>query len=156
MGAWLELFRSLGQALIELIKAEVAEVREQVAASGKHLAIAVGLMLAAAMVAFWFFALLIYTAVEVLALWLPRWGAAATVAGVFLVLVLALAGAGYFKLRRLESPTEIFGRQWRDHREWWNRRLLAIDDELPPGAVPPAPAVPRVPPAAATQPEELS
>jgi hypothetical protein len=34
MAAWIELFRALGQALIEVVKAELDEVRGRLAASG--------------------------------------------------------------------------------------------------------------------------
>ena len=130
MGAWLELFRSLGQALIALAKAELEAVGEELAASRRRLTGALALLGAAAAVAFWTVALLIYTTVQVLALWLPQWAAAAIVTGGFLLVVALLAGLGLHRLRRLEGPARTLARHLEDHREWWNTRLLA-DGETP-------------------------
>lgn len=131
MGPRLELFRSLGQALIELVKAELEALGEEFAGAGKKLAVALALLGAAAAFAFWTVAALLYTVVEVIALWLPRWGAAAIVTGVGLLAVGLLALVGIVRLRRLESPARTVGRRLADHREWWNEQLLAGADEGP-------------------------
>lgn len=129
MSQWLELFRTLGQALAELATAELAALKEELARNGKTLAVALGLFAAAAAVGFWLIALILYTAIQVLAVWLPLWGASAVVTGVFVILVAVLALVGAAKLKKLESPGATFGRRWSDHRAWWDRRLLA---EAPP------------------------
>ena len=131
MGAWLELFRSLGQALIALAKAELEAVGEELAASGKRLTGALVLFGAAAAVAFWTVALLLYTVVQVLALWLPQWAAAAIACGCLPAVVAILAAIGVVRLRRLEGPARTLARHLEDHREWWNDRLLADGEALP-------------------------
>ena len=104
MGQWLEVFRALG------------------------------LFGAAAAVGFWLVALILYTLIQVLALWLPQWGAAAVVTGLTALAVAALALIGWSKLKRLESPGATLGRRWQDHREWWDRRLLATPAAVPAAA----------------------
>lgn len=132
MGAWIELFRALGQALIEVVKAELEEVRGRLAASGKQLGLALGLLAAALMIGFWAVALLLFTLVAVLAIWLPQWAAAAIVLGFVLLVMAVLAAIGVAKLKRFENPTETVGRQWRGHLDWWNRQLLAQGEAVPP------------------------
>jgi hypothetical protein len=137
MGAWLELFRALGQALVELVKAELAALGEDLAASGRKLGAAIALLGAAAAVAFWAVAVLLYTVIQLIALALPLWAAAAIVFGVCALAVGVLAGIAVVKLRRLESPARILERRLADHREWWDRRLLADAESGPaPGARP--------------------
>jgi hypothetical protein len=78
----------------------------------------------------------------VLALWLPPWGASAVVTGICALAVAVLALLGWVKLRRLESPAATIGRRWQDHREWWDRRLLA---ESPPPELPAPGSAPEEP-----------
>lgn len=131
MNQWLEMFRAIGQSLAELAAAELAALKEELARNGKTLGVALGLFAAAAAIGFWLIALLLYTAIQVLAIWLPMWGASLTVTGVFVIVVAVLALIGVAKLKKLESPAATVGRRWSDHRRWWDRRLLA---ETPPPA----------------------
>jgi len=140
VGEWLELLRALGQSLADLAKAELAALKAELARNGRTLAIALGLSGAALMVVFWLVWLLIYTAVQILAIWLPLWGASLVMVGVLLLLVATLALLGMSKLKRLESPAATAGRRWEDHRDWWDRRLLA---ETPPPAGLPPPGAPE-------------
>lgn len=131
MGAWLELFRSLGQALVDLVKAELAAIGDELAASGKQLGVGLALLAAAAAFGFWTAAVLIYTVIQVIALWLPLWAASAIVTGAFALVVAVLAILGIRRLRRLEGPARTLGRHLQDHREWWNAELLAGADDRP-------------------------
>jgi len=131
MRPWVELFRALGQSLADLARAELAALQAELARNGRTLALALGLFGAAAVVGFWLIALVIYTLIQVLALWLPEWGASAVVTGIFALAAAVLALLGRLRLRRLESPAATLGRRWQGHREWWDRRLLA---ESPPAA----------------------
>lgn len=147
MGEWLELLRALGQSLADLAKAELAALQAELSRNGKTLAIALGLFGAAMTVGFWLVALVIYTVIQIAAIWLPLWGASLLVTVLFALLVAALAAIGWSKLKRLESPAATFGRRWQDHREWWDRRLLAETPPpagLPPAGIPPE-AVPEEP-----------
>lgn len=130
MGAWIELFRSLGQALLDLFKAELATLRRELERSGRTLAVALGLFGAAAAVGFWLIGALIYSLIQVVAIWLPLWGASLAVTGLFAVAMAVLALVGVRKLKRIESPAATVGRRWEDHLEWWNDRLLAEAESI--------------------------
>ncbi len=131
LGAWIELFRGLGQAYLDLLRAEWAAVRRDLARSGKRLAWAAGLFGAAAAVGFWLVATLIYTLVAVLAIWLPQWGAALVVLGLLVLVVAGLALAGVAHLKRVENPAAVVGRRYEDHLDWWDDRLLAEERQPP-------------------------
>jgi hypothetical protein len=152
VGEWLELLRALGQSLADLAKAELAALQAELARNGRTLALALGLFGAALATGFWLIALLIYTVIQVLAIWLPLWGASLLVTGLFALLVATLALVGWLKLRRLESPAATFGRRWQGHRDWWDRRLLA--ESPPPAGLPPPGLVPGPEPEAPEEPVE--
>ena len=132
MSAWLELFRSLGQALIALAKAELEAVGEELAASGKRLTGALVLFGAAAAVAFWTVADSCSTPSCRCSPCGSRSGRRRRSPAVRPSSPSAvLAGIGVVRLRRLEGPARTLARHLEDHREWWNNRLLA-DGEAPP------------------------
>ena len=124
-GAWVELLRGLGQAVLDLLAAEWAELKRELAASAKKLAVAAALFGAAAAFGFWLVAMLLYVAVQVLAIWLPHWGAALVVTGIVLAIVAVLALLGVSRLKRFEGPGVTVSRRVDDHLDWWNERLLA-------------------------------
>jgi hypothetical protein len=132
MSHWVDLFRSLGQALLDVFKAELAEVGEDLGTAGRHLGVALGLFAAAAAVGFWTLAAFLYFVIQLLArLGLPLWGAAGVVTLV-LVLVIALLGwLGYRRLQRVENPVETVRRRLDDHTAWWQERMLTPAEELP-------------------------
>lgn len=130
---WIELFRALGGALFELFRAEAAALKAELEKNGRTLAYALALFAAAAMAGFWLVALVLYTLIQVLEIWLPPWGAALVLTGAVLLVIagLALVGMRYFK--RLESPSASVQRRWQDHSRWWSQQLLAAaDEEAPP------------------------
>jgi len=126
---WIELVRSLGAALLEVYRAEAAELKDDVRKSSIHLAWAVGLMIGAGMIGFWTIAAFIYFLIQLLALWLPLWGAAGVVLLVLVLTVLALVWLGTRRLKRWENPVETIGRRVRDHRAWLEDHLLPDEDE---------------------------
>ena len=79
---WLGVLRSLGQAGTDLLRSEIDALGSDLADSGASLARAVGLFLAAAFVVFWAVGALGFFSIELLALWLPRWGAALIVSSI--------------------------------------------------------------------------
>jgi hypothetical protein len=117
---WIELFRSLGQALFEVLRAEARALGEDFRRSGGELARGLALLGGAAALGFWTLGALIL-ALIVTALF-------AGAAGL-------LALLGIRRLRRFESPAESIRQRVSDHLDWWNHRLLAE------AAVPAAPAV---------------
>lgn len=125
---WIELIRGLGAALLEVYRAEAAELGSEVRASAKHLAWAAGLFLAAAMIGFWALAAGIYFLIQVLALWLPLWGASGVVLLLLVLTLLVLAGVGIWKLRKWENPAESMRRRLAEHRVWIDEHLLPAEE----------------------------
>lgn len=125
---WVDHFRSLGSAFLELLRAELAALGQDMGRSGRTLLRAVLLLLVALFVLFWGLGMVAFVGVEVLALWLPRWGAALTVLGSLLLVALALAAVGWWRLRRLELPAATVRRRLEDHREWWQRTVAPLSE----------------------------
>jgi len=121
---WLGALRSLGQAGTNLLRSEIDALGSDLAASGASLTRAVGLFLAAACVIFWAIGALGFFSIELLALWLPRWGAALIVFVLLLVVVWILWVLAKKKLRQAERPTETIRRRVTDHLDWWQDRVL--------------------------------
>jgi uncharacterized membrane protein YgcG len=132
---WIELFRSLGQALFEVLRAEARALGEDFRRSGGELARGLALLGGAAALGFWTLGALILALIAVLAIWLPAWAAALIVTALFAGTAGLLALLGIRRLRRFESPAESIRQRVSDHLDWWNHRLLAEP------AVPAAPAV---------------
>lgn len=124
MASWSEQFRSLGQALLEVVRAELAELQGELAVTGRQLGIALGLFAAAAVVGFWTVAALIYFLIHLLALWLPLWAAAGVVMLLLLAAIALLGWLGYRRLQRVENPAETVRRRLDDHQDWWRHRML--------------------------------
>lgn len=124
-GAWVELLRGLGQSVLDLLAAEWAELKRELAESGKNLAIAAGLFGAAAAFAFWFVALLLYLAIQVTAIWWPYWVAVLCVTLLVLLIIAVILILALRRLKRFESPGITVSRRVDDHVDWWNERLLA-------------------------------
>ncbi len=136
-GGWLGRAHGLGAAFLEVVRAELAALGADLAASGRSLARVLLLFAAACAVAFWTLALLVYFLIELVALKLPRWGAVGSVLALFLIATLLLLWRGVARMRRLEPPAKAVRRRWRSHAEWWNERVVGepaervfpLDDE---------------------------
>ncbi len=134
---WLELLRELGRAVGDLLRAELAALGEDLTANVRSLATGLALVAAAATVAFWLLGVLTLAAVEVLALWLPRWGATLIVGGVLLILLAVLGLVARGRFRRLETPAATVRRRLGGHTAWWQERVLGrraagdVPDETP-------------------------
>lgn len=128
---WIGLFRNLGQAYLDLLAAEWAEVKRQLAQSGMRVVWAAAFFGAAAAVGFWLVALMLFLLVAVLHVWLPWWGAAAIVTAIALLVVAVLGWLGLRKIEKVESPLAVAGRRYEDHLDWWDRRLLAEERRAP-------------------------
>ena len=132
---WIELFRSLGQALFEVLRAEARALGEDFRRSGAELARGLALLGGAAALGFWTLGALILALIAVLAIWLPPWAAALIVTALFAGAAGLLGLLGIRRLQRFESPAESIRQRVSDHLDWWNHRLLAEP------AAPAAPAV---------------
>jgi Zn-dependent protease with chaperone function len=122
---WIELFRSLGQALFEVLRAEAEALGEDLRRSGAELLRGLALLGGAAAVAFWTLGALVLALIAVLAIWLPLWAATLIVAALFAGTTGLLAVLGWRRLRRLETPAASVRRRVEDHLDWWQNRLLA-------------------------------
>lgn len=124
MSGWMDLFRSLGEALLEVLRAEAATLQDDLTRSGRQFGIALALLAGAAAVLFWFLGLLIFVLVAVLAIWLPLWGAALIVLTVFGIVAGILAWRGIKGMRQVENPVETVRRRVDSHLDWWQHSLL--------------------------------
>ncbi|HYG64071.1 MAG TPA: phage holin family protein, partial [Thermoanaerobaculia bacterium] len=75
-GGWTDLFRALGESLLQVFKAELAAIEEDFRRTGVHLKASLGLLGVALVLLFWVTGLVIFSLVAILAIWLPVWGAA--------------------------------------------------------------------------------
>jgi hypothetical protein len=122
---WIELFRSLGQALFEVLRAEGQALGEDLRRSGGELLRGLALLGGAAAVGFWTLGVLVLALIAVLAIWLPPWAAALIVTALFAATAGLLAALGWRRLRRLETPAASVRRRVEDHLDWWQTHLLA-------------------------------
>jgi len=130
MQPWIDLFRSLGEALLEVWRAELATLQDDLSRSGRHLGVALGLFGAAVLVLFWTFGLLLFVLISLLHIWLPWWGAALVVLALFAIAMAVLALLGRKQLRRVENPIETVRRRVDSHLDWWQHGLLARPQTL--------------------------
>jgi putative superfamily III holin-X len=138
MQGWIDLFRSLGESLIEVLRAEVGSLQEDLKRSGRHLGVALAFLGGAVLLVFWVLGLLVFSMVAVLSIWLQLWAAALLVLALFLLLTGLLAGLGVSRLRRVENPVDSVKRHVDEHLDWWQNGLLAAGSPLDiPAAVPP-------------------
>ena len=125
MTGWIELFRSLGESLLEVFRAELEALQQDFSRSGRHLGVALGLLGAAAVLVFWTVGLLLFTLVLVLDIWLPLWAAALILLGLFALVTGLLAWLGVRRLREVENPVDNVRRRMDDHIDWWQHSLLS-------------------------------
>ncbi len=130
MQPWIDLFRSLGEALLEVWRAELGTLQDDLERSGRHLGVALGLFGAAVMLTFWAVGLVLFVLISLLHLWLPWWGASLVVLGLFLNAVAILAKLGLGRIRKVENPLETVRRRVDSHLDWWQHGLLAHSKTL--------------------------
>ncbi len=127
MASWSELIRGLGQALLDVLKAEIRGLETEVQRSGRELSIGLGLVLAALGFLFWTLGALLFAFAAVLAIWLPLWGAALIVAAVFALAGAVLAWFARKRFARFENPLRTARRRFEDHMDWVESRLLVTE-----------------------------
>jgi Putative Actinobacterial Holin-X, holin superfamily III len=130
MQAWIDLFRSLGESLVEVWRAEVASLQGDLERSGRHLGLALAFLGAAAVLFFWIVGLLLFVLVSVLHIWLEWWGAALIVLGLFVLGAGLLGWLGVRRLRQVENPMSTVRRRVDSHLDWWQHGLLAKPQTL--------------------------
>ncbi|HEY3570161.1 MAG TPA: phage holin family protein [Thermoanaerobaculia bacterium] len=130
MQPWIDLFRSLGEALLEVWRAELATLQDDLSRSGRHLGVALGLFGAAAVLLFWTVGLVLFALIALLHVWLPWWGSALIVLALFLIAMAILARLGLKRMRQVENPVETVRRRVDSHFDWWQHGLLARPQTL--------------------------
>ena len=123
VSAWLGLARSAGQALVELVGAELSTLSSDLKLSGRRVLGAVVLFLLALFAVFWGLGVLTLTAVEYLALSFPRWQAGLLVVGGLALVAAILALVGWWRVRTTEAPAATLRRRLNDHQAWWEERI---------------------------------
>jgi uncharacterized membrane protein YgaE (UPF0421/DUF939 family) len=101
------IFRLIGDLpghLIELVKAELDSLKAEMVGKLKAAGIGIGLLVGAALFAFFLLAVLITAAILGIATALPAWLAALIVAAGLLIVVLILAGLGVSNLMKSVPP----------------------------------------------------
>ena len=124
MNGWIEMFRGLGESLLDVLRAEVSTLQEDLSRSGRIAGGALALLGVALILLFWIVGLLIFALIAVLAIWLELWAAALIVLGLFLVATGILAWLGVNRLKQVENPMQTFRRRVDDHLDWWQSTLL--------------------------------
>jgi len=125
MQGWIDLFRSLGESLIEVVRAETTALQADLKTSGRHMGIALGLLGTAVLLLFWVLGLLIFFVVTLLSIWLQLWAAALIVLLVFAGAMGVLIMLGLRRLKLVENPVDSVKRHVDDHLDWWQNGLLA-------------------------------
>jgi hypothetical protein len=125
MPGWIDLFRSLGESLLEVWRAELAALQDDLQRSGRRLGTALGLLGGALVLLFWTVGLLLFALIALLHLWLPWWAAALVVLLLFLLSTGLLAWLGVRGMRRVENPVNTVRRRVDSHLDWWQHGLLA-------------------------------
>jgi hypothetical protein len=130
MQPWIDLFRSLGEALLEVWRAELGTLQEDLQRSGRHLGVALGIFGAAAVLLFWIVGLLLFVLVSLLHVWMPWWAASLIVLALFVIAAAILARFGLARMRKVENPLEVVRRRVDSHFDWWQHGLLARSKTL--------------------------
>ncbi|REJ77096.1 MAG: phage holin family protein [Acidobacteria bacterium] len=133
--------REVVGASLQLLQAEIDELRAQLGAETARLVRLALIVGVAAGFAFWGLAVLIAAAVLALALVLEPWLAALIVG-----LVLSAVAGGFAiwaraRVRRMRSPAALVEERLRDHLAWWEREIRPATPAHQPRTAPgPAPA----------------
>lgn len=143
MSGWIEMFRGLGEALLDVLRAEVATLQEDLSRSGRIAGGALALLGVALVFLFWIVGLIIFVLVALLAVWLPLWAAALIVLALFTIVAGILGWVGMRRLKQVENPVQTFRRRVDDHLDWWQNTLLREQRPLDVEPVPVTSAVDR-------------
>jgi hypothetical protein len=136
---WSGLAREVGRSFLALLRAEIDALVGDLQGSARTLVRALLLAAIAGAVVFWAIGLLIDLAVELLALVLPRWGAAAVVLGALVAAALVLVAIVRRRFLAIESPADTVRRRVEESRVWWTRRIEGEEALAPPSR--PAPPI---------------
>jgi hypothetical protein len=139
MKEWLDLFRNLGDALLELIGAELDALAEDLGRGGRNAARAALLVAVAFVMATLAWSLFTVALVWGLSTVMRGWLAALLVGAVYAVVALVCAFAARQRWRAFEPPLATVRRRFGEQSTWFRERLLTppvaepvrIDSEEP-------------------------
>ena len=120
---WFARVQNLGSAYFAVLRAELGAAMQELNESGRSLLRAALLFTVTLALGFWTVGLLVYFLIEMLALWLPRWGAVGIVFAIFVLGTVVFASASVSRARSIEAPTAMLERRLRDHSAWWQGRI---------------------------------
>ncbi len=123
-------FRELGSSVLALVQAELAALLDDLARSGRGLLRALVLLGLVAAIGFWSIGLLIFFAIELLALALPRWGAVGSALALTLLATAISIAVAKRRLAKIEPPAATVKRRFEESRRWWQEKVAA--DPVPP------------------------
>ncbi len=125
MSGWIDLFRSLGESLLEVMRAELAGLQDDLQRSGRHFGVALALFGGAAVLAFWMVGLLLFALIAILNIWLQLWAAALIVLGLFVIGIAILGTLGMRRMRQVENPVVTVRQRLDNHLDWWQHSFLS-------------------------------
>mgnify|MGYP003422872716 FL=1 len=120
---WIARAQNLGSAYFAVLRAEISAALQDLAESGRGLLRAALLFTVTVAFGFWTAGLLVYFLIELLALWLPRWGAVGIVFGIFVVATVTFALTCVARARRIDPPTAMLDRRFRGHAACRQQRI---------------------------------
>jgi Putative Actinobacterial Holin-X, holin superfamily III len=122
---WLDLFRNLGDAFLELVGAELDALAEDFRRGGQNAARAALLVAIAFVLAILAWSLFTVALVWGLSLVMRGWLAALLVGAVYALVAIACAVGARSRWRALEPPLDTVRRRWHEQNSWFRQRLLA-------------------------------
>jgi hypothetical protein len=126
---WLELFRKLGDAFLELIGAEIEALAADFQRGGRNAARAALLIAIAFVSGALAWSLFTVALVWGLSMVMRGWLAALLVGAVYAVVAIALAVSARRRWRQVEAPLDTVRRRWREQNTWFRERLLSPANE---------------------------
>jgi len=131
--SWLDLFRALGEALLDVLRAELAVVWEHWRIWGRNWLVAAALFAVVLFLTFWLSGLLVVAVVHgiMAGFDLELWQAALLTAAALVLLMTAIAGVGWLLAKRPENPVATVRRQLDEHRTWLDGKILGEKESRP-------------------------
>lgn len=133
--SWIEIFQSLGQAMVSVLKEELEVLAKQWKQWGTRLGVVLGLFAVSAVVLASAILLLPYF-LTALVQYFSGWSWAASsglVLGVVVLIASVFGAIGYLRLRGLDDPVNMTRQRLDDHVVWWRSSILETRPQLDEG-----------------------